>query len=206
MCRGISSISSLDINIFKKLGLIVKLVGSALRSNNISSDEFSASVEPILVNENSIFATVNDAFNIVSITGDTVGELQFYGQGAGKNPTANAVVSDILDIVSGEYKSTKLSQNTTTIPSGVNLFKGKYYLRVTPESKTQIAKVFNLLSKNNLRYEIISINEDLVLLTESISADTMEHFIRQLKLSHDNYCYLRIEGQIENIEHGEILL
>ncbi|MCK4258251.1 MAG: homoserine dehydrogenase [Halanaerobiales bacterium] len=206
MCRGINSISKLDISMFKKLSLKVKLIGNAVISDNFFIDkEFSASVEPILVNENSTFASVNDAFNIVSLMGDTVGEQHFYGHGAGKNSTANAVVSDILDLISGEYKFSKLIENTITIPAGVKLFKGKYYLRVAPASKTQIPKIFNLLNKNDIKYEIISINEDLILLTELISADTMEHFIKQLKLSHDNYCYLRIEGKIESKKYAEVL-
>lgn len=52
-------------------------------------------MEPVLFKEASIMSNVNSEFNIISITGDIIGELQFYGKGAGKDATANAVVGDV---------------------------------------------------------------------------------------------------------------
>lgn len=123
-CRGITSISAFDIDFFKKLGLTIKLVGSAY-SNDL---DFDASVEPVLLNTNSIMANVNDAFNIVSIDGDVVGNLQFYGQGAGKNPTGNAVVTDIIDIINGEFNPIDIERRRK--PSNTPKILSNYYLRI----------------------------------------------------------------------------
>ncbi|MBF8983876.1 homoserine dehydrogenase [Lutibacter sp. B2] len=192
-CRGISTISSKDIHMFKKMKLTVKLVGSAIASN----DTISASVEPILVDENSTIATVKEAFNIVSITGDTIGELQFYGQGAGKNPTANAVVCDIYDIISGQYKTDHFIQNGEIKSAGIDLFSGKYYIRIDTKNKQ---KVLDLLNKNNIKHKLISMNQELILITDLVSAKSIEHFIEQLKIFENDYSYMRIEANIFDID------
>lgn len=182
---------------FKKLGLVSKLVGSAISSDN----NYSASVEPILLNENSTFTTVKDAFNIVSITGNIIGELQFYGQGAGKSPTANAVVSDIFDVVTGQYKRDDFVQNGRLISAGIDLFKGRYYIRVSPNNKSDMAKVLKLMDLDKFKYEILSMNEDLILMTDIVSADKMEQFVGKLKMLEQKHCYMRIEGDIENLKY-----
>ncbi|WFD08901.1 homoserine dehydrogenase [Tepidibacter hydrothermalis] len=197
MCRGISSINKVDIKMFKKLGLVSKLVGSAVSNDN----NYSASVEPILLNENSTFTTVKDAFNIVSITGNVIGELQFYGQGAGKNPTANAVVSDIFDIVTGQYKRDDFVQNGKLISADIDLFKGRYYIRVSPSNKNDVSKILKLMDLDKLKYEILSMNEDLIVITDVINADKIEQFVSKLNILEKEYCYMRIEGDIMNLKY-----
>ncbi len=197
MCRGISSISKDDINMFKKLGLVSKLVGSAISNGN----NYSASVEPVLLNESSTFTTVKDAFNIVSITGDVIGELQFYGQGAGKNPTANAVVSDIFDIVTDQYKRDDFVQNGNLISTGIDLFEGRYYIRVSPDNKSDMSKVLKLMDLDKLKYEILSMNENLIVITDVVRADRIEQFISKLNMLKEEYCYMRIEEDIINLKY-----
>ncbi|CAH2213043.1 homoserine dehydrogenase [Tepidibacter aestuarii] len=197
MCRGISSISKVDIKIFKKLGLVAKLVGSAVSNDN----NYSASVEPVLLNEKSTFTTVKDAFNIVSITGNVIGELQFYGQGAGKNPTANAVVSDIFDIVTGQYKKDSFVQNGKLISADIDLFKGRYYIRVSPNNKSDISKILKLMDLDKFKYEILSMNEDLIVITDVVRADKIEQFLSKLNMLEKEYCYMRIEGDIMNLKY-----
>lgn len=201
LCRGISSISALDIKLFKKIGLTVKLVGCSININN----EFSASVEPVLVQNHSLWGTVKDSFNIVSIMGSTVGELQFYGQGAGKKPTANAVVSDIIDIVNGDYKSLEFTELETIKSVGAKLFNGRYYIRITPENKRQIPEIINLFDRNNLKYNILDEEKNLILVTKTVAAELMNNVIDVLNLTYHNYCCLRIEDEpIEEIEYSDV--
>jgi len=87
-CRGITEISAFDIDFIKNFGFTVKLLGNA----SVLESNLSAQVEPVLIDKNSIMANVGNANNIVLLNGDIVGELQFYGQGAGKNPTTNNLV------------------------------------------------------------------------------------------------------------------
>lgn len=201
LCRGISSISALDIKFFKQMGLSVKLVGRSVNKNK----EFSSSVEPVLVQNHSFLGTVKDSFNIVSIIGSTVGELQFYGQGAGKNPTANAVVSDIIDIVNGDYKTLEFKALETIKSVGVKFFSGRYYIRITPENKSQIPEIISLFDRNNLKYDVLSEEENLILVTKTVSANLMNDVIDVLNLRYDNYCCLRIEGEpTEEIKYNNV--
>ncbi len=105
--RGISSIDKVDVLNFKNMNKSVKLIDIAIKNDK----RISASVEPVLIEENSQFANVKDCFNMISITGSTVQELQFYGQGAGEEPTANAVVCDIIDIVKSTDIVSKFHEN-----------------------------------------------------------------------------------------------
>lgn len=202
MCRGITSISPLDIKNFKLMGLVAKLIGSA----TIDGNEFSASVEPILVDESAPFASVKDAFNIVSVEGCTVGELQFYGQGAGKDPTANAVVTDIIDIINESYKEYEYICNDSIKSGGTKLFKGNYYMRVSPNNVNEIPKIVNNLNKSGLEFKVIESDKNLVLITEQISSDQMEAIMNDLDLPQNSYSYLRIESNnissIHDIDFG----
>lgn len=188
MCRGVSSITPFDIEIFKQIGVVVRLLGKA----SIIEENFIASVEPVLIDKNSIFGAVKDAFNIVSITGNTVGELLFYGQGAGKNPTANAIVSDILDIVTGAFESDNFIQNRTIASNKVGLLSGRYYIRTTFKEKGDIQKTINLLNQNCISFKILNKNKSLVLITDYISNISIEKVIKELEVSFDNYFYARI--------------
>ena len=192
VCRGITSVSASDIKNFKDLSLVPKLIGSA----TVAGNECSASVEPLLADDSAPFASVKDAFNIVSIEGDIVDELQFYGRGAGKNPTANAVVTDILDIVLENYKEYSFINNTDIKPSGSKLFKGNYYMRV---SNVNSDKLLNSVNDAGLKHKVITSGHELVILTEKIDSESMESMIAKLNLPKGSFCYLRIESDNVNI-------
>lgn len=92
---GISKLNALDINLLKGLGRVIKLIGDAW----VEDDKVKAVVQPVAVHSGSYFSSVNQAYNSITVQGDMVGELKFYGSGAGMLPTANAVLTDCMDIV-----------------------------------------------------------------------------------------------------------
>ncbi len=92
-CEGISKLTSDDFAYAKKLGMRIKLLASSKREG----DSLAAIVAPFLMGKDHPLFNVNDVFNAVFVRGNFVGDLMFYGQGAGKLPTASAVVSDIVD-------------------------------------------------------------------------------------------------------------
>ncbi len=94
--EGITEVSLDDVDYADKLGYVIKLIGSAKR---LSQGKISASVYPALVARENMLSGVNDVYNAVSVKGDTVDDVMFYGRGAGKFPTASAVVADIIDCV-----------------------------------------------------------------------------------------------------------
>lgn len=91
---GIEAVSSIDINFARELGMTVKLVASAVRGDD---DRLSLSVDPTLVPSSSLMGQVHGPVNAVMIDGRHVGPLVISGAGAGRLPTANAVVADMLE-------------------------------------------------------------------------------------------------------------
>ncbi len=92
--EGITAITPLDIQFAGEFGYQIKLL--ALLKN--SGGEVEARVHPALVPQTHVLASVEGAFNALHLTGDWVGDVLLYGKGAGKRPTASAVVGDVLDL------------------------------------------------------------------------------------------------------------
>jgi len=92
--EGIEDISNLDIQYAKELGYVVKLLAIAKRYG----DSLEARVHPTLLPSEYLLSSVSGVYNAIFIEADLVGKQLYYGQGAGKLPTASAVISDIVDI------------------------------------------------------------------------------------------------------------
>jgi homoserine dehydrogenase len=106
-CEGIRSVTAADIAYADKLGFTIKLLAIAKRENphtDSTVDKFQAPeqlqirVHPTLVPKSHPLASVNQVYNAILIEGDPVGQVMFFGPGAGSGPTASAVVSDVLNI------------------------------------------------------------------------------------------------------------
>ena len=92
--RGIRAITTADVEAAEKLGCVIKLIAWMKRGKDGS---VAAGVEPCLVPKANQLASVDDVFNAVLVKGDMLGDVVFYGKGAGKLPTASAVVADVVD-------------------------------------------------------------------------------------------------------------
>jgi len=95
--EGISSITADDIAFATRNGFVIKLLAVAERFDTEHGDELIAAVHPVLVPANHPLSSVRDSFNAVFVEGEAVGELMFYGRGAGGDPTASAVLGDLID-------------------------------------------------------------------------------------------------------------
>lgn len=91
--EGISKITAADITYAKQMGYAVKLLASSKRED----ENYYAMVAPFLVPPTHPLFAVNDVFNAIFVKGNVLGDVMFYGSGAGKLPTASAVVSDVVD-------------------------------------------------------------------------------------------------------------
>ena len=91
---GITNITLSDVEYADSFDCAIKLIGCAKKSNN---GKITASVKPMLVSRSHILSDVDGVFNAIMVTGDAVGDVMFYGKGAGKMPTASAVVADVID-------------------------------------------------------------------------------------------------------------
>jgi homoserine dehydrogenase len=93
--EGIAGVTTEDIEFARRLGYVVKLLAIA----EIGDDQrVSARVHPAMIPAAHPLASVRDAFNAVFVEGPTIGELMFYGRGAGGDPTATAVVGDLVSV------------------------------------------------------------------------------------------------------------
>ena len=92
--RGIRGITVADIAAAARLDCVIKLIAWAKRDE---TGRVTAAVEPMLVPRSNQLAGVDDVFNAVLVKGDMLGDVVFYGKGAGRLPTASAVVADVID-------------------------------------------------------------------------------------------------------------
>ena len=142
--QGISHLDLKDVDIASKAGYRVKLLGRALR---LEDGRQAAYVAPHLVPEDCPIAPVDDVFNAIMIRGNAVGDVMFYGRGAGDLPTASAVMGDVLDALAHRAKRRDLgwSESAPLIrqEQDLPLF---WYLRSesAPEGGEKLAEMLRL--------------------------------------------------------------
>jgi len=95
---GIRNIQAQDVENFKAHGLVCKLISTGKRTEN----GYSAYVHPTLVKEGELEAAVPMNYNLITFVGETSDRMSFYGQGAGRYPTAYNVVQDLVDVLEGK--------------------------------------------------------------------------------------------------------
>jgi homoserine dehydrogenase len=93
--EGITKISLNDLKYADEMDSVIKLIAISRKEN----DKIFLRVSPAILSKSNPLANVEDVFNAIVIKGNAIGEAMFYGRGAGKFPTASAVVADIIDIV-----------------------------------------------------------------------------------------------------------
>lgn len=141
-CEGISSITAEDAQYAENWGGAVKLIGSVKRA---ADGKILPIVRPAFVCGANQLSNVNDVFNGIMVYGDAIDQVMFYGRGAGKFPTASAIVADLID--AAKMKGTSISQ--VWEDSKDNSFIADYkedvlpfYVRVQGVSKDRAKEVF----------------------------------------------------------------
>ncbi|MBF2036410.1 MAG: homoserine dehydrogenase [Leptolyngbyaceae cyanobacterium T60_A2020_046] len=131
--EGIRHVSAADIAYADRLGFVIKLLAIARRDtcpvSNEVLDQLQLRVHPTLVPKAHPLASVNDVYNAILVEGDPIGQVMFFGPGAGEGPTASAVVSDVLNIA-----ATLQSQNAVAGSSQNPLMActHQHYCKVSP--------------------------------------------------------------------------
>ena len=142
--EGITKITDRDINYASKLKAKVKIFGSS----KLAGDKVSAMVAPKLITHDHPLYSVDGVFNAILVKGNMVGDVMFYGQGAGKLATASAVVSDIMEA------SKNLENNINIIWSADKLelmpmdeVVSKFFVRVSGNKADNKAKIKELFGE-----------------------------------------------------------
>lgn len=139
--EGITKITKEDIAYAGEIGYVIKLLAVAKQDNG----EVEVHVHPVLVPAGHPLSSVSGPMNAIYVLGDAVGELMFYGQGAGGNPTASAIVNDIVAACHGT--PSQRSAHLKMVPRDMSKTRSRYYVRMTVPDKpgvlAQISKVFS---------------------------------------------------------------
>lgn len=159
--EGITKISATDIKYAKAMGRAIKLLATSKKTEN----GYSAMVAPFLLTSAHPLYGVNDVFNAIFVHGNVLGDAMFYGSGAGKLPTASAVVADIVEMarhinehIPVEWKPEKLELADS------NSMVNRYFVRTTAD-KAAVEAVFGTVEYVAAE----GVTGELGFITESIS-------------------------------------
>lgn len=167
---GIRDITTVDIASANQLNSTIKLIAS---SKLLTETSAQISVEPVLISNGEILAKVDDVYNAIETTGSYTDKTLFYGQGAGMDPTASAVVADIVKITTRNHIESDYFFNSTKVFEIVdsNTTKDFYYIRVS--------KDFDV---NNSPFEVTNEIENFyIILADNISRNEINEIIKNAK-------------------------
>ncbi len=206
--EGIQDITANDVRYAHDVGYTIKLLGIAKREG----DQLEVRVHPTLLPNNHLLSSVNGVYNAVFVEGDLIGDLVLYGQGAGRFPTASAVLSDIVDVARNIRYS---SQQRVPLPlptkrirrvRRVGEIEGRYYFRFScidrPGVLARIARVLgahrisiaSVLQKDRRREHIVPV----VMLTH----DAKERNVQDALSEIDRLSLIRRKTVCIRVERG----
>ena len=193
--EGITKLEGRDIKYAEELGYRVKLLGITKRHAN----GIELRVHPTLIPEKRLVANVNGAMNAVVVKGDAVGPSLYYGAGAGAEPTASAVVADLIDLarsmhVAPAQRVAALGFQPTAISNlpilPITEIESAYYLRLRATDKPGVlAAVTKILADKNISVDAMLQKEpadneteaDIVILTHVTQEKNMDVAIQQIE-------------------------
>ena len=164
--EGISKITADDIKYANKMGLVIKLLATSRKTK----EGYCAMVAPFMLSQQHPLYSVNDVFNAIFVHGNVLGDAMFYGSGAGKLPTASAVVADIVDIAKHLHKNILMSWSSrkmSLVDKGKN--ESRFFVR-TAEGKEQVKSVFGEVEF----VEVPEISGEVGFLTKVMSEEEYE--------------------------------
>jgi len=184
--EGITAVTRQDIAYAAELGYRIKLLAIAKTSDG----RLEIRVHPTMIPASSPLAAVSGVFNAVFITGDAVGDLMFYGRGAGQMPTASAVWSDVLEIARSLAHG--VSSHSVELPSiaarplplqPMDEIRCPYYLRVMALDRPGVlSQVAGILGQHNI--SITSVLQKGRAAAEAVPVVMMTHEAREGDMRH----------------------
>lgn len=187
--EGITKIEAVDMKYAKEFKMGIKLLAIAKENNG----KIELRVHPTMISKKHPLSNIFDSFNAVFIKGNAVGDLMFYGRGAGDLPTGSAVVGDIVTIVRNGVDA----ENSNPVVKN-NLWKreilsmedivSKYYVRATVVDEPGVlSKITSILGKNNVSLRsVIQKGDDengnvtIVLVTHKTSEKELNNSIKEI--------------------------
>jgi len=208
--EGISNLNQKDITYAEELGYRIKLLAIA----KSEQDSVEIRVHPTLIPEKRLVANVSGPMNAVLVKGNMVGPTLYYGAGAGAEPTASAVVADIIDIARQSKISTKsLIPSLGFMPNQIKNKKllaieevwSEFYLRLTMENKSGLlANITNIFANHKISIDALVHKEvqednqdpDIFLVSSKVQEHQINKVIKEIEAlpeNKDKIIKLRIE-------------
>jgi homoserine dehydrogenase len=201
--EGISTVTSEDIEFARRLGYVVKLLAIA----ELDGERIAVRVHPAMIPAGHPLASVRDAFNAVFVEGPNIGELMFYGRGAGGDPTATAVVGDLVSVARNLLAGARgvgctCFHERTIRP--MSEMEGQYYILLRVEDRpgvlAEISSVFgrNLVSIKSVWQEGVGADAQLVFITHRAREGAFQQAVKELRglaVVHEVRSILRVEAE-----------
>ena len=173
--EGITSITAEDFAYAKAMGRSIKLLARSLRKD----DSYQCMVAPFSLPQSHPLCNVNGVFNSVFIHGNVLGDAMFYGSGAGKLPTASAVVADVVDMTKHTHKNVYFEWK----PEKIKLVDYKscsnsFFVR-TKSSKEEVEAVFG-----NISYIENVVADEIGFTTEEMTEGEFEEKASRIQVIH----------------------
>ncbi len=139
--EGITKISKTDIAYARAAGANIKLLGTSKKVDG----KVYAMVAPRMIGKEHPLYTVDDVFNAILVRGNFLGDIMFYGKGAGKLPTASAVVSDVVDAVKHSGTNVMTIWNSRKLElADINTLESTFFVRVPEGEKQKAQEIFDI--------------------------------------------------------------
>lgn len=171
--EGITKITDVDFQYAEKLGASVKLFGTG----RMEDGQVHAWAAPVMIGKSHPLYTVNDVYNGILVKGNMLGTTMYYGSGAGKLPTASAVVADIIEAVQNQHRNVALGWTDEKLEiADMDTSAHRYFIRIagnTAANKVQVREVLRV--KEMLQLE--GMDEFAVLTEEMTEKDLKERLI-----------------------------
>lgn len=185
--EGISAVSSADIAYAREMGYAVKLLAIGEEIDG----SINARVHPAMLACSHPLATVRNEFNAIFVEGDAIGEVMFYGPGAGRMPTASAVLGDVMEAARNLKAGMKLKVGCTCYDKkpllAMDELSSRFYLLLKAKDKpgvlAQVSKVFgdNKVSLLSVLQQFRGEEADLVFITHEVSERSFFKSIGEIK-------------------------
>ncbi len=177
---GITKITTADMNFAGTMDSVIKLIATSKRIG----DKIYARVSPAVVSKNNPLSNVFDVFNAIVVKGNAIGDAMFYGRGAGKLPTASAVVADVIDVLKHNESGSRSAWNVKEEENMADPEKieSRYYSRIKvrklEEAERLVAEVFGKVDWLNCDNH--GAEGEYAFVTGKISAERLKHCIERL--------------------------
>lgn len=170
--EGITKISAADFLYAEQMNKSVKL----LAMSRDKEDGFFAMVAPFMISRDHPLYSVNDVFNAIYVHGNMLGDSMYYGRGAGKLPTASAVVSDVVDCARHQGKTIMCFwENEEVKVANIEEDQGKFFVRVRADRKEAAMETFGALAEIN-----VGITEEFAFMTQVMTEKVFNDKIEKI--------------------------